>query len=455
MLEDKDYQIHRFSQIAPLVSVIVVNFNGKPYLGPFLESLMQQTYPKYEIIVVDNGSADGSASFIRDNFPHVRLICSEKNLGFTGGNNLGMRAARGRLYALINNDTVVEPDWLYYLVSEMESDSKIGAVGSKIIFFKPYLNFTIDLPTFCPAKMGGLSDHRNLGLLMDENSGIDGCSYHKPVFCAGFYNPEYINEMVVRWTMGHAEFMFPVDRKDGDAALRLVVAGGKENSGSRFSVKLDGELLGERTLGKDFAEFLFNIPVKKVQEKSFYLLNNAASFLDGKGNAGDRGIYQPDRGQFDESEDVEALCGCSMLIRKEALQKIGYFDEDFFMYYEDTDLSWRMRRHGFRLRYQPLSVVNHIHAGTSREGSSVFIFYVTRNRILMTLKNASLKDNVIIFLVECGQNLRLAYRWLRAIKDGPIAAQIGKELKIRLRVYLSLFKLAPRMILKRLRLISN
>lgn len=126
----------------PKVSVIIVNFNGKRFLKDCLDSISNQNYPNYEIILVDNGSTDGSAEFVEKNYPHVNLIKNEKNLGFAEGNNVGIRGAlkdpNVKYVALLNNDTVVERNWLFELVRVAEENA-VDMVGSKIFFKDTYL----------------------------------------------------------------------------------------------------------------------------------------------------------------------------------------------------------------------------------------------------------------------------------------------------------------------------
>jgi N-acetylglucosaminyl-diphospho-decaprenol L-rhamnosyltransferase len=118
-----------------LASVVIVNFNGLRYLADCLGSLEQQSLPRhrYEVLLIDNGSADGSVEFVRDRFPGVRLIETGRNLGFTGANNLGFRLARGRHVVLLNNDTKVEAGWLAALVAATDGE-RLGGVTSRILF---------------------------------------------------------------------------------------------------------------------------------------------------------------------------------------------------------------------------------------------------------------------------------------------------------------------------------
>ncbi len=116
----------------PKVSVVIVNRNGVDFLTRCLFSLKTQTYPLDEIIVVDNGSTDESVSFIRSNYPQVKILESQENLGFATGCNLGTRYAAGDLVVFLNNDAVVTPQWLGRLVAEFRAHwPRAGAVTSR------------------------------------------------------------------------------------------------------------------------------------------------------------------------------------------------------------------------------------------------------------------------------------------------------------------------------------
>lgn len=122
----------------PRVVVIVLNWNGSADTLCCLESLEKVTYPGCEVLVVDNGSTDESVAILRRAFPHVNLIETGQNLGFVGGNNVGLEYARGSgaEYALLlNNDTEVAPDFLDHLVAAAESDGQVGITGPSIYYF--------------------------------------------------------------------------------------------------------------------------------------------------------------------------------------------------------------------------------------------------------------------------------------------------------------------------------
>ena len=121
------------SSRTPATSFIIVNWNGKSLLSDCLDSLLRQSNPDFEIIVVDNGSTDGSVASVRETYPQVILVPLASNLGFTGGNIEGLRHARGRYVALINNDAILPDNWLQLMIDALESDEKIGSCSSRII----------------------------------------------------------------------------------------------------------------------------------------------------------------------------------------------------------------------------------------------------------------------------------------------------------------------------------
>lgn len=118
----------------PLISIISVNYNQTKVTLEFLDSLKDISYPNVEIIIVDNGSPIKDADSIIKKYPKVILIKSDKNLGFAGGNNLGVRVAKGDYFLFINNDTEVPKGFLEPLVELLKSDKTIGMVSPKIKF---------------------------------------------------------------------------------------------------------------------------------------------------------------------------------------------------------------------------------------------------------------------------------------------------------------------------------
>ena len=113
----------------PILSVIIVSWNGMRQLPECLATLLPQLSPEAEVILVDNGSTDGTADWARANHPHAYTIELPENLGFAGGVNAGLRAARGELLLLINDDAFVEPGFVAALLDTMARRPDIGAAG--------------------------------------------------------------------------------------------------------------------------------------------------------------------------------------------------------------------------------------------------------------------------------------------------------------------------------------
>lgn len=123
------------SQEFPLVTLVTVNFNQAAVTRELLLSLRNISYPSIEIIVVDNGSSDASIEALVPEFPEMQLIITGKNLGFAGGNNVGIKAGKGDYFLLINNDTEVEPGFLEPLVETIRNQPNAGMASPKIVFF--------------------------------------------------------------------------------------------------------------------------------------------------------------------------------------------------------------------------------------------------------------------------------------------------------------------------------
>ena len=117
-----------------MVSIIILNYNGKVFLKDCLDSVLGQSYSDFEVILFDNCSSDGSVEFLKENYntSNVKVIVSEKNLGFAGGNNEALKQAVGDYIVLLNNDTIVEKNWLEELVRAVNIDANVGIAQSLV-----------------------------------------------------------------------------------------------------------------------------------------------------------------------------------------------------------------------------------------------------------------------------------------------------------------------------------
>jgi GT2 family glycosyltransferase len=119
----------------PLASVVIPNWNGAHHLPVCLEALRRQTYPRLEVLLVDNGSTDGSLELVARDYPEVRVLALGENLGLTGGNNAGFRAAEGAVLVSLNNDTEADAAFVEALVGALLDHPEAGMAAAKMLLF--------------------------------------------------------------------------------------------------------------------------------------------------------------------------------------------------------------------------------------------------------------------------------------------------------------------------------
>jgi GT2 family glycosyltransferase len=167
-------------EIQRKATILIVNYNGIDDLPICLASLVNQTYSNYEIIVVDSASTDGSVAFIRREFPQVKLLESQENLGYRRGNNLGFKAAQGDYVVLLNQDTEVAPDWIAEMVAAVESADDIGLVAPKILMFADRqkineIGNTLHYSGLCGSN--GLGQDSTHYIHPETLAAVSGCSF--------------------------------------------------------------------------------------------------------------------------------------------------------------------------------------------------------------------------------------------------------------------------------------
>ncbi len=439
----------------PFVSVIVLNYNGKGYLHTCLSSLCNLNYPAqlYEILLVDNGSEDGSVDYVKKHFPRVKVIESSVNLGFAGGNNLGIGKATGDYVALLNNDTAVEQDWLAELVKQCMGDTSVGASTSKMLFMHRFLPVQIETTTFCPRKEGQGSDSRHLGVKVGAVTVNDIDVTKQVQFLDGFFSAENCGDQKFRWTGAKAQAGIPIlnaTNPDRPVTIGLDMAGQVEKECALRTATCSEK----KIVGTEFKTYELKMALD-TNKRGGNFINNAGSTIFSDGSGADRGFLEQDKGQFEQAEEVFSACGASILMKRAMLEDVGLFDDDFFMYYEDTDLAWRARLRGWRFMYTPKSVVRHVHCGSGEEWSPLFTFHVERNRLFMLAKNASTG----LFLRHwVGFYLRLCADTLSTFKGklvGPVEPAKLSNYRLRLKVGKSLARSLPLLMRKRWRIQGN
>lgn len=167
----------------PLVSIITLNYNQTDITCEFLESARNLDYPHYEILVCDmNSTVDPTSQILKGNYPNVRLLISDKNMGFTGGNNWGMRHAHGQFMFIVNNDTELTPGLVRLLLEPFAGDDKIGVTCPKIRYFQSpgiiqYAGFNpINLYTGRTSAVGSMEEDQGQYEVSGPTFGAHGCA---------------------------------------------------------------------------------------------------------------------------------------------------------------------------------------------------------------------------------------------------------------------------------------
>lgn len=273
----------------PLISAIIVNWNGKQFLDDCIISLLKQTYKKCEIILVDNASTDGSISYVKRKYPKVKIIRNNKNVGFGGAVNIGIKHADGDYIIFLNNDLYLEKNCIKNLLNPLENGVK-GATVPKVLFFH-------------------------------QRNKIN--SYGNIVNFLGFAMPKYINQN------------------------------------------------------------------EKIATK-----------------------------------EEETACGGLLLVKKDIIEEVGLFDENFFLYHEDHDLSWRLRLYGYEILVIPEAKIYHKY--TFSKNLDKF-YHSEKNRLQLLLKNYSF--NTILLLLPAIIFIELA-EMFHSILNGWYKKKIISYLEI-------------------------
>ena len=194
----------------PLVSIIVLNLNGKRHLQRCFTSLKKQAYSKVEVIMVDNGSVDDSIAFVKKNFPHVQLVMNSTNLGFARACNQGSQVAKGKYLFFLNNDATIEKSTLKKLVLFMEKNKKVALVGP-VVYKKDKIS--MESAGLVPTLSGFFYHPPLLGKKPLETFGITGAAM-------------LTREDVFR-KIGGFDSDFFIYSEDIDLCTRIKMTGGK------------------------------------------------------------------------------------------------------------------------------------------------------------------------------------------------------------------------------------
>jgi GT2 family glycosyltransferase len=416
---------------------VITGFHKSPdFLKTLFNYLDRQEYKDFNVYVYNSSGiecdriGEGEYSF------RYKVINLEDNLGFAGGNNRAILTAKEegdyKYYALINDDTKPQPAWLKELVKTAETDPTIGAVSPKMVFYERFIALR-------GKTQVGKVDKRLLGIRWYENTGFEDSYYSKRFFKEGFHEGEEDEVNLFRWTRSEFLLELPLGTEsgDGDYTLRLFLRMHPLLEEQQVELSIGDSFVTTIALRRDSIFYELKIPAGVVRENAHYLIQNAGSDYDKRYNGFDIGSGEIDKGQYDQEREIRMFCGGGCLISRAALEKAGLFNSYFFSYYEDSDLSLRIRKKGYKLYYNPASLVLHYHSGTSKEWSYFFIYHVFRNKIIFAAMNFGLVPFIISFL-ERGKETYVYLKWnVRSRFRDP---GLKSRLKLNVRILLGSIK---------------
>lgn len=445
--------------VAPKVRVVVLNYDGGAMTLDCVDSILGSDWPadRLDVILVDNGSLDTVADTMCHDLRYrdrVTLIEPLRNLGFAAGCNAGLRPPGDWSYALlINNDATVECTTIARLVdaaqrAEQAGDTRVGAIAAKLLFADAVQGVVVEVSESGPLVAG---DPRPLGVRV-SGVRLDGVRNDARI---GFDEGFHLREPPV---VGDGEELACWSRRRG--AVRITQPVGTQavtNVSLRLSCLVERTVtLSDERTGTGTGTGTVTVGPEPqwvdiaIHPDAFDVINNVGSewYLDAF--AGDRGFLEADIGQYDTAAEVFAWCGGAVLLDRRYLDDVGLFDERLFLYYEDTELSWRGRRRGWRYVYEPTAVVRHRHAASSGVGSDVFRYHTERNRLLVAARHAPARTAV---RVGVGELRRAASTVVRQLILRPLRLRLPlrAEIRFRLRVTGGYLTLVPAMLAARWR----
>lgn len=238
------------------ISIITVNYNGVKDTCELIDSIPSND--NMEVIVIDNGSREDEGSLIAQRYPQVKIIRSDRNLGFAGGNNLGIKAAKGKYIFLINNDTVFKDFNIQPIINRLKSSHRIGLVCPKIRF---------------------------------------------------------------EW-------------------------------------------------GNNLIQYAGYTPLSRITARNRSI-----------------GFGEEDNGQYNIAHSTPYAHGAAMLIKRDAIDKVGLMPEDYFLYYEEIDWSMMFTKADYEIWYDPSCTIYHKESQSTGQNSPLRTYFMTRNRLLLVKRN--------------------------------------------------------------------
>lgn len=362
----------------PRVRVVVLNWNSWWFSRRCLRALAATDYPpdRYHVVLVDNASVDGSLERLLHEFPDLRVVRNEVNLGFAEGCNRAMRDLDDiDMVALVNNDAVVEPGWLAAMVDALEGHPGAGAAAARLVLEPAFVRLSVEV-------RGGPVQVRSVSV-----DGVDATSRTR-------FGGAARSEGRTEWPMelehvldGPAELLVPVGVGEHDVEVDLA---GPAEVTLRCGGRSSGPLSAGGAGGTDGTVLRLRVTSDDVRIE---LLNGLGTARNQVGESYDRHFGEPaDPEAVPELAgppiEVTGFSGGGVLLRAEVLAQVGLFDPRFFAYYEDSDLSWRSARAGWLTVAAPGAVIRHAFGGSGGSRAPGFFFLNYRNWLLTVGRNA-------------------------------------------------------------------
>ncbi len=391
------------------VSVIIINYNGKRFIDQLFRSFMKMRTDgiTYEIIVVNNGNEDHSIEYLKEHYggmKQLKIVETGENKGYAGGNNAGADLAEGEYLIFLNNDTAVDENWLVSLYRSMKEMPACGILNSKLLFFYDYV--TVRFETTNKVVLSSKIRINQVEYQIDAK------------FCKNLvYESDKLS------CFFDSEIAVPLRNGVVSSQIEFFCM---EDQGKQSSLVC----CNRRAKLKNHAWSSISLICKDLALNKYSLIQNAGSDINEYYNGYDIGMGERDAKKYQQKYEITCSCGASMMISKEDFIKCGRFDEKFFMYYEDVDLSFRVRKMGKKIMFCPESVVRHIHTGSSVEWSPFFCYQVSRNKLLFLLKHMSWTKFIYWFLRQSAASIRHRNKYqLMGCMDAVQVGLLGKDIK--------------------------
>ena len=369
------------------VAIITVNYNGARYLPQYFQSIFGQTYKSIKLIVIDNNSSDGSQDLLKQH-NNIIFVQNQSNIGFAAANNQGLRYLDSdtKYIFLLNNDTRLDSRCIEELVRAIKKDNKIGAVSPKMLLYHPFIK--ISVLSSSPGKADFHEDRLGkLRVAIDGELALDYSSSRKYINGKFMYYQNGIGGGEYWWVAENPMYVPLIGPVDKTYKLEIVFNSSREIIGKRVRIVVNNTFCDEQAINKAQGSLCIDL-TPKLLNNSCYLLNNVGSYINKHIHVCDIGFGQEDAGQYNQPHDIEAFCGGAVFIKRELLQR-DIFNGYFFVYYEDVDLSYKIRKMGYRLVYSPQARVYHYLWGWWFRDELLSNYYYVRNRLIFIMRNYS------------------------------------------------------------------